>query len=171
MVRLCCRFYWLNNVEIMFLTSLGIEIYGVMNDKRTTKNLKHLNQVRSGNCNCWIHWLHTLVGCNSIDSWKTSTTGNHLVTLLPQHRNFSGISRQLHPSAIPGQDGWFDHQAAQDRPLYCLQPDPRPHQRERCWDSQTIRQPSLCFCHQQVPSWIYMTQIPNINGQSLQGIS
>jgi len=29
---------------MMFITTLGIEIYGVMNDKRTTKNLKHLNQ-------------------------------------------------------------------------------------------------------------------------------
>merc|ERR1719461_2256098 len=38
-------FYWINSVEMMFITTLGIEIYGVMNDKRTTKNLKHLNQV------------------------------------------------------------------------------------------------------------------------------
>jgi len=42
-------FYWLSNSEIMYLTSLGIEIYGVIHDKRTTKNVKQLNQS--------IHWF------------------------------------------------------------------------------------------------------------------
>jgi len=48
------RFYWLSSSEIMFVTSLGIEMYGVMGEKRATKTLKHLSQAVSWSRYCPI---------------------------------------------------------------------------------------------------------------------
>jgi len=45
-------FYWLSSSEIMFVTSLGIEMYGVMGEKRATKTLKHLSQAVSWSRYC-----------------------------------------------------------------------------------------------------------------------
>jgi len=92
-------FYWLSNSEIMFITCLGIEIYGVLGEKRTTKTVKQLNQSVGWSRYC-PHTGILVIGSpsspNSLQPFLVRQAG--VITKLPK------IDPQGHsPAAAAGQ--------------------------------------------------------------------